>query len=534
MVARRDDWLGLGLRSAWWQRLLDDRSTYECTRWAILRLLSLVYLAAFASLAVQVEPLLGSHGLLPAASLLARERATFGASAVWRSPTVFWLSGPSDGAMRVASWAGVALSAAGLAGATNALVQLALWILYVSFVHVGQIFFGYGWELQLLETGFLAVFLCPIRGLAPYPPTRAPPLVILLFRWLAFRVMVGSALIKLRHDACWVDLTCLDYHFETQPSPNPLSWWLHRAPHFVHSVGGALTLVVELVVPLFVFGFRGWRHVAGALLFLLQLLLIASGNLSFLNWLTLVPTLACFDDTAFLWCRPAVWRFRKNPFASAPSARGQAQCPADSRSRPQERAARVLAVVVVVLSVAPVINMVSCDQSMNRSFEPLGLVNSYGAFGDVDRARFEVILEGTADPVPDDRAHWVEYELPCMPGDPHRRPCLAGPYHYRLDWQMWFIGNGAAKGEAVDDEPWLVHLVWKLLEGGQPASRLLAREPFPRAPPRWIRADIWRYRFTKRRLDGWWVRERAGTLLRPVSLDDSDLAEYVRAQGWTD
>ena len=122
-----------------------------------------------------------------------------------------------------------------------------------------------------------------------------------------------------------------------------------------------------------------------------------------------------------------------------------------------------------------------------------------------------------------------------MPGDPRRRPCLVSPYHYRLDWQMWFVGNDAARGEAIEDEPWLVHLVWQLLEGEDGPRRLLARDPFPGAPPRWIRAGLWRYRFSESRADGaWWRRERVGEYLRPLSTDDAGLREFVDAYGWPD
>ena len=196
---------------------------------------------------------------------------------------------------------------------------------------------------------------------------------------------------------------------------------------------------------------------------------------------------------------------------------------------------QVLGVVVALLSVGPVVNIASCDQAMNRSFDPLDLVNTYGAFGSVDRERHEVILEGTRDRVPDERAHWVEYDLPCMPGDPRRRPCLVAPYHYRLDWQMWFVGNDAARGASVEDEPWLVHLVWQLLRGERGPRALLSGDPFPTDPPRWIRAGIWRYQFSRSIKDGaWWQRERVGEYLQPVSADNAALIEYVSGYGWPD
>jgi Lipase maturation factor len=515
-------------RTAWWHRLgrlahAADRPTptRELTRFCIVRLLGFVYLAAFVSLFRQLDPLLGARGLLPVAGFLARQHAQLGGAAIWRNPTLFWL-GASDGAMHLACAAGIALSAAAMAGVTNAAVQLLLWALYLSFVHVGQIFYGYGWETQLLETGFLAVFLCPLRSIRPLPATSTPGVPVWLMRWLIFRVMLGAALIKLRNDPCWRDLTCLDYHFETQPNPNPVSWWVHHAPPAAHAVGVLFNHFVELVVPWFVFGFRRYRQAAGVLLVLLQVLLIATGNLSFLNWLTIVPALACFDDGALSRFVPGSARTRL-------LARFGALRP----SRAQTWATWGLGIVVAILSVAPIINLASSDQAMNRSFDPLDLVNTYGAFGTIDRERYEVILEGTRDEVPSRDGRWEEYELPCMPGDPRRRPCVITPYHYRLDWQMWFVGNGAARGESIGQEPWLVHLVWQMLLGSPSLERLWARDPFAGSAPKWVRADVWRYAFTSEG-GAWWERVRVGVFLPPISLDDEQLRDYVRRFDWPD
>jgi hypothetical protein len=513
-------------RTAWWQRLLREEASYELTRFVLLRLLAFVYLVAFIALARQVEPLIGAHGLLPVAPFQQAMREQVGFEAFWREPTLFWpgLFGTSNAALLAASYAGIALSAAALLGATNALLQVALWTLYMSFVHVGQIFYGYGWEIQLLETGLVAAFLCPVRSVRPLPARATPKIPIWLMRWIIFRVMLGAGLIKLRGDPCWRDLTCLNFHFETQPNPNPLAWWLHHAPAWVHAGGVLFNHFVELVVPWFAFGFRRWRHAAGVLLVSLQVTLILSGNLSFLNWLTIVPALACFDDTFFARFVPARvragWLERFALLSPSPS---------------QTIATQVFAVIVSLFSIGPVVNLASCDQAMNRSFDPLDIVNTYGAFGSVDRERYEVILEGTADAVPDRTAHWQEYELPCMPGDPRRRPCIVTPYHYRLDWQMWFAGNDAARGENLEREPWLVHLIWQLLEGEPGAKRLLARDPFADAPPRWIRVGIWRYRFTDSRSDGeWWTRKRVGEALPPLSADNPGLRAYIDGYGWPD
>jgi len=510
-----------GIRTSWWQRIVDEPVTYELTRFAVLRSLAFVYFFAFLSLALQLGPLLGSKGLLPIASYLTDLRAQAGPSAIWHLPSLFWI-GASDRVLQIAAWTGVVLSLAVFAGVTNAVVQAVLWLLYSSFVHTGQIFFGYGWEFQLLETGLVATFLCPVRSIRPLPETAAPQIVFWLLRWVIFRVMLGSALIKLRGDSCWRDFTCLDYHFETQPNPNPIAWGLHHAPHAVHVLGVAFNYLAELVAPWFAFGTRKWRHPAGLLMVALQGTLIVSGNLSFLNWLTIVPALACFDDSAYARFLPARLRHRAlDRFARL------------STSPLQSRSAKVFALLVAVLSVVPVANLASCDQRMNATFDPLAIVNTYGAFGSVDRERYELILEGSRDTGTD--AGWVELDLPCMPGDPRRRPCLISPYHYRLDWQMWFVGNGVARGERIEDEPWLVHFLWQLLEGDATAKRLLARDPFPEKPPRWIRAWLWRYRFSSSLAGGdWWTRERVALIVPPQSLQSEGLREYVREHLWAD
>ncbi len=190
--------------------------------------------------------------------------------------------------------------------------------------------------------------------------------------------------------------------------------------------------------------------------------------------------------------------------------------------------------VVAVLSVGPVMNLLSSQQAMNTSFDPFDLVNTYGAFGSVDRERYEVILEGTPDDPTDPGARWTEYELPCMPGDVRRRPCLITPYHLRLDWQMWFVGNAAPRGEPIEQEPWLVHLVWQLLQGEASPKRLLAVDPFDAHPPRAIRAGIWRYWFARGGSGAWWERERVGEMMPPVTLEHRGLRQYVEAYGWSD
>src|SRR5216117_1921409 len=279
-------------------RLFAGGNSYWLTRFVILRLLSFVYAVAFLVAAQQLVPLIGEHGLTPANHFLASVETQLGSrtAGILRVPTLFWL-GISDHGTSIFAWVGFALSLVVLGGYANAIILSILWVMYMSIVHIGQIWYGYGWEIQLLETGFLSIFLCPLLDARPFPKTAPPLLVFWLFRWLGFRIMIGAGLIKLRGDPCWRDLTCLYYHYETQPIPSPISRYLHFAPHWFHNIETVWNHFVELVVPWFSFGPRLARHIAGVLLVTFQIFLIISGNLSFLNYVTIIPFLACFDDS---------------------------------------------------------------------------------------------------------------------------------------------------------------------------------------------------------------------------------------------
>src|SRR6202158_608177 len=210
------------------EKLFALGNSYWLTRCVILRLLGFVYAVAFLVAAQQLVPLVGEHGLTPANHFLASIQAQLGSqtAGMLRVPTLFWL-GISDTALPIFSWVGFGLSLVVLGGYANVILLAVLWAMYMSIVHIGQDWYGYGWEIQLLETGFLAIFLCPLLD-APPVPKREPAVVVLwLVRWLIFRIILGAALIKLRGDPVWRDLTGLYYHFETQPIPDPLSRWFH-------------------------------------------------------------------------------------------------------------------------------------------------------------------------------------------------------------------------------------------------------------------------------------------------------------------
>jgi hypothetical protein len=493
------------------------RGGYRLTRFVFLRFLGLIYCVAFLVLVQQLRPLIGADGLLPVHAFLYGSGAEGDRlSAFTTLPTIFWLN-DSDTFMVVMSYVGLGGALLVLSGFANAPLLAALWFLYLSFYHVGQLFWGYGWELLLLETGFLAIFLCPLLDGRPFPTTAPPRVVIWLLRWVLFRVMFGAGLIKLRGDACWRDLTCMFYHYETQPLPNPFSWYLHQLPPAVHQFEVLFNHFVELIVPWTLFAPRRIRHVGGIFLVVFQMLLIISGNLSWLNWLTITLCIACFDDQALSHVAP------RQLLAHL------ARCDTASPSRLHAVAAYALAALVAYLSVPPAMNLLGARQIMNGSFDRLHLVNTYGAFGGIGKRRLEIILEGTSDASVTAATQWRAYEFKCKPGDVERRPCVVAPYQYRLDWQIWF-----AAMSTYQHQPWLVHFAAKLLQGDAGALSLLANNPFPNGPPHFVRAELYEYAFTRSGdpSGAWWTRQRVGSYMPAISLDNRGLRRFLGNYGW--
>jgi hypothetical protein len=478
-------------------------SSYWLTRVCFQRALGAIYLIAFLIAANQYIPLVGEHGLLPVKLFL--PRVTF-----WEAPSIFWIN-HSDSFITTAIWCGLGLSGLTVAGFSerwgvwfSVAVWTLLWVIYLSLVNVGQTFYGFGWETILLESGFLAIFL----GSSTVKPPR---IVFWLLLWVLFRIMFGAGMIKMRGDPCWRDLTCLYYHYETQPLPNPLSWYFHHLPPWWHKTCVLFTHFVELIVPWLLFApWRRIRAIAGLFMIYFQVTLIVSGNLSWLNYATIALCIPCFDDAFLSW----VFRVRHAEPTYSPSA--------------HRIAVYALLAVVLLLSIQPAMNLFSREQAMNASFEPLHLVNTYGAFGSITRERYEIIIEGTDSDTPTDDAPWREYEFKGKPGNPRRRPCIVSPYHWKLDWQMWFA--------AMSDyryHPWIVNLVAKLLQNDKPVLGLLANNPFPDKPPKFVRAELYLYHFTTSRADGaWWKREHVGHYLPPLSMENESFRDALKEQGW--
>jgi hypothetical protein len=493
--------------------------TYWLTRFVILRLLGAIYAIAFLVAINQIVPLIGENGLLPVGNYLKQVSLALGSPGAGfvRLPSLFWFV-HSDTALLTVAWTGFILSIVVTAGFANGPLLGMLWFLYLSIIHAGQEWYGYGWEIQLTETGFLAIFLCPPLDMRPFPK-RAPPFpIIVLFRWLIVRVMLGSGLIKIRGDQMWRNGTALYHHFETQPIPGPLSRWFHFLPRILLKIGVGFNFMAELAAPLFAFGPRLARHIAGVVIILFQITIILSGNLSFLNWLTIIPALACFDDG--FWARLLPKRLVSKAEYAAANA---------EESKPMLTTAWIVTCIVVLLSIQPVLNLLSSGQVMNTSFDPLELVNTYGAFGSVGTERLNVVFEGTTDDTTGGKANWKPYLYRGLPVLPDKTPPQVAPYQLRLDWEMWF-----ASMSTPDQYPWTLNLVWKLLHNDPNITGLFDGNPFPGKPPRYVRAVLYRYAFAKpgnpQHLV--WTRKPLGDWIPAVSVADTRLVRFLQGQGW--
>jgi hypothetical protein len=462
---------------------------YWLSRFAFLRALAVVYAIAFLVARNQFRPLLGEHGILPIPRFVATVPFR-------RAPSVFHVH-YSDRFFAAIAWVGLAVSLAAVAGVpqgaplwASMLVWSFLWVAYLSIVNVGQTWYGFGWETLLLETGFLAIFLGPSR-VAP------PVLVLWLLRWLLFRVEFGAGLIKLRGDRCWRDLTCLRYHHETQPLPNPASWWFHHLPMPLHKVEVLANHFTQLVVPVLLFAPQPVAGFAALVMIVTQCWLLSSGNFAWLNVLTITLAIPVLGDGLLHHALP----FSAPAHLASPAW--------------WEGVVVAVTVLILALSYRPARNLVSRRQLMNASFDQLHLVNTYGAFGGITRVRHEVVVEGTADSAITDTTTWHEYGFRGKPGDLRRRPPQVAPYHLRLDWMMWFAGISPAYARS-----WFGGLVERLLRNDRDTLRLLRVNPFPDEPPVFVRALLYRYRFTtwreRRQTGRYWDRDLAGEFLRPV------------------
>ena len=482
----------------------DLRGTYVLSRWIFLRGLALVFGLAFWSLRLQVDGLIGSHGVLPAADYLAQVRQHFDGAPWTLLPSLAWLW-PGDAGLRGLCDVGLALSVLALLGLGSKPVYLGLWACYLSLANVGQDFLQFQWDSLLLEAGLLAVLAAPwALWDRPTRPAAPSPLQLWLYRWLLFRLMLRSGLVKLASgDPSWRHLSALGFHYQTQPLPTWLGWYAAQLPPWFHSASVLAVFAIELLLPWGLFLGRRARLASLAGFVLLQGLIALTGNYGIFNLLTLLLCLWLVDDALY----PRAWTAR---LLAGPRLRER-----PPRFQPLLAAWALLSLLVGgqqlwEASGFPAPSAVV--QQWDRALEPWRSLNPYGLFAVMTTERVEVVLEGSAD-----GKIWKEYGFHWKPGDPAARPAFVAPHLPRLDWQLWFAALGPWQ-----DNPWVLNLMARLLQNEPAVLGLLKDNPFPGAPPRWVRALRYRYRFStwaEHRQDGsWWKRTLLGTYCGPLSL----------------
>lgn len=472
-----------------------EPAKYGLTSWLFLRLLGLIYLSAFSSLAIQIRGLVGEEGILPLGIYLEQARDYFGPAAFYKIPTLFWIT-DSDQFLVVCCVAGMIFSLFLICNVLTRTSLVVLFILWLSLYYAGQTFLQFQWDLLLVECGFLAIFL----------PTRSA-IVVWLYRWLAFRFMFLGGFVKIASgDPTWDNLTALTYHFETQPLPTTLAWYAHHLPHPVLMFGAGATLFIELLLPFFIFLPRNFRLIAASGFILLQTSIILTGNYNYFNLLTITFCLFLFDDAIIGRIFPEQLKERitqKNISAAV--------------TKLNFTVAAILATVVLSASTAHLWRIFSTSElplltPLARVLSPFNIVNNYGPFAVMTRVRNEIIIEGS-----NDNKHWQEYAFKYKPGDLHQRPEWIIPHQPRLDWQMWFAALGPASRH-----PWFANLIYRLLHNSPEVTKLLKYNPFPDAPPRYIRALLYEYHFSdeqQREEKGlWWTRKFAGVYLPAARL----------------
>lgn len=437
------------------------------------RLLGLIYVIAFISFGVQAPGLIGSHGILPIAGFLSAVRAGAGRAAIYEVPTLLWLNA-SDAAIAALWIAGILFGLVVMAGFRQRLALAACFVLWLSVCAAGQDFFAFQWDYLLAEVGFLALF-------ADESPVR-----VWLLRWLLFRLMFFSGAVKLLSgDPTWRGLTAMTYQYETQPLPTPLAWFMHQLPAGLQKTTTALVLVVEALVPFLFFAPRRLRRIAAWVTIALQVLILLTGNYAYFNWLTILLCL-------WLFIEPDLTVHRDLPHRAISAA-----------------LAGFIALISCLLFLE-VFNgpMPPGGAAILHSISPLRIVNSYGLFAVMTTTRPEIIVEGSSD-----GENWRAYEFRYKPGDLRRAPPIVAPHQPRLDWQMWFAALGS-----YQQNRWFMNFIVRLLQGDQSVLGLLRYNPFPGAPPKFVRARLYQYHFTRFGEQGWWNREEGGDYFPAASL----------------
>jgi hypothetical protein len=422
-----------------------------------------------------------------------------GTQGYWLVPTLAWLNS-NDGFLHALCITGVAASCLLVIGVLPMLNSIMLWACYLSLTVACQSFLSFQWDVLLLEAGFLAILFAPPLWLGS--TTRPSRVALFLIRWLLFRLMLWSALVKwFSGDETWRTMQALRHHFETQPLPTWTSWYAHHAPQWLLATSCAGMFLIEFIVPFFYFFPRRTRMLAFWLTVIFQLGIMATGNYGFFNILAIVLAVSLLDDVAI-----------------AKVTRGKLVFPL-KRSIIRPWIVAPVAVCIFVLTWVAGAQRLRWNMSWPQPIveardytSHFYIANGYGLFEVMTTQRPELVIEGS-----NDGRTWEEYEFKYKPGDVTRRPRFCVPHMPRLDWLMWF--------EALETRgvhQWFQNFLVRLLQNEPEVLKLMAKNPFPDKPPRYVRVIEYDYRFsdpaTRSATGAWWVRKPLRFRVTPASL----------------
>jgi lipase maturation factor 1 len=513
-------------------------------RWLLLRLLGFIYFSAFFSLIFQIRGLIGPQGILPANDYLDAIAHSLGHARFWYAPTLLWFSSGSHMLLALC-WAGMVASL---------LLALNIWprgsltvcfVCFLSFVSAAGDFSGYQSDGMLLEAGFIALFFAP-SGFRPslgrtHPPSRAS---LFLLQWEWFRIYFESGLVKIASgDPQWRNMTAMDEYYQNGPLPTWIGWYLQHLPHWFQASTAYATLAIELGLVWMLFLPRRWRILCFVVVTPWQIGIILTANYTFLNYLVLALGFLLLDDQLFLSLVPRRWkqyllsqlkadRADETRPTDAGPAESSSSNPATFSAHPPLRIVK-LSLIGLMLGwtfYATTVQMIwiiwpsiKLPTAPVEALDPFRIANRYGLFAVMTRGRYEIEFQGS-----EDGQTWEAYPFRYKPQDPSKPPGIYAPYQPRFDWNLWFASLGSWR-----EYPIVLSTEIQLLSNDPGVLALFAGNPFPREPPRQVRAVLWQYWFTttaeKRKTGIWWRREFLG-LYAPTITRDPD--GRIRAVEW--
>jgi uncharacterized membrane protein YphA (DoxX/SURF4 family) len=518
-------------------------------RWLFLRALGIIYFSAFYSLLFQIRGMLGPQGLLPAGSYLQEVAKAMGRARYWYAPTLLWFAS-GNRALMLLCWIGLLAAVLLISNLFPRAMLAVCFVCFLSFVAAAQDFSGYQSDGMLLGAGFICYFLAP-RGCRPglaeqEPPARAP---LFLLRLLWFTIYFESGVAKyFGGDPTWRDLSAMNEYFQNSPLPTWVGWYAQQLPRWCQQTSAFVTLFLELLVPWMLWLPERVRIVCFFFVTILQIGIILTANYAFLNYLVLALGIFLLHDLFLVRfmprsCRralqlnlqqpsPGSWyasllaalEGANQPISLSLSASGEEASKSVIAENVPHREARstlrslfeaiaawtkafFLAWVFYAMAflmlrqISPVLPLPATPVT---ALEPFRIANSYGLFGRMTWARYEIEFQGS-----NDGSNWVAYPFRYKPQDLHEAPGIYAPYQPRFEWNLWFASLATWR-----ENPFVIRTEEQLLLGNRDVLALFRSDPFAKGPPKLLRSVVWQYWFTagaaKRATGQWWRREFRG------------------------